>query len=560
MYRNIEHMSIVYDKQYQHDRQILNKQHSIKLKDEGDLTEMFCKKMFLDTMTNMVSKEVCFKDEYQHFIFKFQYIINKVFNDLIGLYILNTTNEGKKLAKDDILFLYKGGTTMKLLYNKYTNIMKEKGLDAFFDNIIKNFERSDSDYSILINPKINEEKCGISFKQIYRDINWLVTIALDVIRNIFNNYPNIIVPLNLITDDILREKIKEQNKMIDLINNSDRKCTNINNIQKIIGIEFKGRTIMAHGEQIPNLTENMIDNTFASYEEPDNKEFINTKAIATARADFLMSLDENNAKYYKEISQNKNDIYLSINEANEYINNGVYAYFSLQRLKINFIIYYKSIDGKYGYFYSPSELVDVSILKKEASGLSVFFKHKDQEYITYQYKLGTDPNSPVLNYSSYTIYGHISDLMFTLFDVSKYPWDDAKYIKRLKRILFFIILELVIYTKKSLYIINLIKGFLKNVHNMKLMISHAESELHKVKNKEYLGTFIFFDKMKKLTEYDDYTAQYNKMKIMNDEMIMLLNFITQVPEQEYIEDIHIPMLGGYKKKALKYIKKLKINM
>jgi hypothetical protein len=419
------------------------------------------KKRFLDLMTSLIAKEVCFNDSNQKYINRFQLLVNSIFEKNIENYINLRNAQGTKLEKESIIFLYKGGTTMKILYKKYEKELVDDGFEKFFKNLVKEFERSDSDYSILIRPDITIEKNGISFEQIYYDINILTYECLKLIRQYFEEYPNYFVPLDLINDNIILEKINEMNNTLESIKRDNKECTNIHKIKKFIGISYLNKNVFLPGTNISSLDKNSFDDTFINnkdmmYDKERNKSFINNKYVDSRVSDFAMSITKNNNKYYRKLYKEKtNNIYVSLNESNEYNNNGILAYFSLQRIKLNFIAYYISENGKVGFFDCPSELVDVSILKKQASGLPMFFEHVKEEYKVYNY----DETELDFNFSSYSIFGHISDLIFTLFDVSKYPWDDAKYKKRIRRLIFFVILELVINIKRKSLLKQLVVNF-----------------------------------------------------------------------------------------------------
>lgn len=556
-----------YDKE---DRQVLKKEKDgiiIPENEENKKKEfllMQCKKTFLDLMTSMVAKEVCFNDKYQNYVGKFQFIVNKVYEENISNYMKFKINKGAKLNDNDILFLYKGGTTMKIVYEKYKKILKDNGFDDLFDNLIKYFERSDSDYSILINPNLTKEKNNISFEEVYYDINILSYNCLDLLRNIFYSFKNKFVPLHMITNEILKDKINEMNNVLEQMKTNSKECTNVNNIKEFIGLTFMDRNVFLKNIDKNIVSEN-IDLTFSSIEDgvqrKKYKDFIKNGYISSKTNDFIMSLTNDGKKYYRQIQKKeKKDIYLSLNESNEYNNNGALAYFSLHRLKINFVAYYIANNGKVGFFYTPSELVDVSILKKQASGLTLFYNHANMEYMNYNYE------NPKLkfNFKSYSIYGHINDLIFTLFDVSEYPWDDAKYKKRIKRLMFFVLLELAIHIKdndilKKLFIS--IKSINKNNRNIS-EISNIKQIINKYNY--HLASINFFEKLEKLvknagnnleykTKYDEFFSEINT--IIN---YINLNNLNSNILKNLKEDNKIVFLGGdYYRKYLKYTLKNK---
>jgi hypothetical protein len=127
----------------------------LNVKDILNICKKETRKYFDDITTN-----VFFTEENQDNIFRFQYMVNNLFNKMIIQSIdeINrNTPEGKiKLKNTDIIFLYKGGTTLKIIYDKYKDIFKNTNNDRFFEELKPYFKRSDSDYVIMINPFIDE--------------------------------------------------------------------------------------------------------------------------------------------------------------------------------------------------------------------------------------------------------------------------------------------------------------------------------------------------------------------------------------------------------------------
>ena len=572
------------------ERQVLKKIEGIELPQSNEKTEdgkdmafvlNQCKKRFLDVMTSLVAKEVCFNDVNQEYINRFQLLVNNIFEKNIQKYIELKISEGCKLDKESILFLYKGGTTMKILYKKYEKDLKNDGFENFFVNLIREFERSDSDYSILINPNINEKQNGISFERVYYDINIISYQCLSLLRTYFELYPNHFVPLNLINDGIILKKIDEMNETLKSIKENNKECTNIHKIKQFIGINYFNNNVFLPGTDISSLDKNTLDTTFISNKEHifDNKrvkDFIESKIVNSRVNDFAMSITTNNNKYYRKLFKDiDSQIYISLNESNEYDNNGILAYFSLHRIKINFVAYYISEDNKIGFLDCPSELVDISILKKQASGLPLFFEHVENEYKVYSYEASNLP----FNYSSYSIFGHINDLIFTLFDVSPYPWDDAKYKKRIRRLIFFVILELVINIKKK----SLLKQIIVNFKTLNYYGSQLDSDredfdkmlklilniLNDHPEKDKLASLTFFNRIYKLTRNEYLKNNTDKANNFFEGMKDLMDLI--VPSElniddEYKENTELDFLGGDNKYYQKYLKyktkylKLKKNL
>lgn len=558
-------------------RQVIKKVGGVQLPDSDDpkrdLGLMQCKKAFLDLMTNMVARETCFKDDNQMYIARFQKLVNTIFYRNIQKYIDYKREKGAILGNNDILFLYKGGTTMKIIFNKYKSILVPKNFNNIFNYLSGDFERSDSDYSILINPDITLENNKVSFEEIYYEVNKLSYLCLIGIRFVFQQLPNYFVPLDLITEDIIKRKLDEMNKSeLPKVKARDS-CTNVQNINKFIGLSYLGKSYFAPDSPIPNLTREMVDTTFINKNQEllDRdmriQEFIDNKCLDTKVPDFMMSLtDDNIHKYYRKYEANlKNDMYVSLNESNEYDNNGTLAYFSLHRVKINFVAYYISNDGKFGFFDCPSELIDVSILKKMASGLPLFYGHVEKEQLTYKYS----SDEITLNYNSYSLYGHINDLILVLFDVAAYPWEDNKYKKRINRIMFFVLLELCINIKKHALLKQLLvfirslsyygaNNALENINNMKQILFEIIKILN---NNGHFAAESFFERLLKLT-----SANLEDPQILEkfQEFFSKINaFMRQIEINQILpveiddENTNLTFLGGgvddiYYRKYLKY--------
>ncbi len=416
--------------------------------------ESLCKKNFADIMTNFISSEKSFADERQENITRFQLLINKTYTTAIAHYrnrLKETTNP--TIQETDILFIYKGGTTMKLLFDKYQPIFNKL---SSFDEIKEFFLRSDSDYGIFINPTLE------NFDEVYININKISTLCLNFIRTQINNNPDFFVPLSIINIDDIRRQVQKMNDKLDEMKEEPGKtpyCDSIRNIARFIGMSYLGNHEFL--EDIPELNNNNTDNFFSKNDLDSTamEEFKNHHHINTTRSDFYLTYADGNydQKILGTFNRTKNDIYLTVNEANEYpgINDAITA-FCLHRLKINFIVYYKTKPDengvvKYGYFSCPSELVDVSIMKQTSNDLRLIYQNINYEFIDYNYILKqnvTFKNQLKIIFKSYSTYGHISDLCLILFIQNNKPWDNNKYAKRLNRLLYFIILEIMSFGQK----------------------------------------------------------------------------------------------------------------
>lgn len=515
--------------------------------DAADTFKLFlCKKMLYDVMTETVVK-YCFPDTNQRYIAHFIGLINQTFNQALADYRKNNN-----LGENQLLFIYKGGTPMKILFDKYKKILAKHHTEQLFNELTENFKRSDSDFSIYIDPTLT------NFNDVYYDINKMTYDLLVDIRNIIITNGDIFIPFSTIDRNALTNAIHELNNVITKVkNDSKTECTNLTIIDEIIGISYKDNSYFT--EKIPdNFQTSMVDDSFSTISENVKTQFINNKTMSPHKKDFSITFNDQYQKVMQSItSPDTSDIYISINETNEYNTSNVIADFSLQRMKLNFIVYYKTVDGKYGFVSCPAELIDISILKRESTGLQIFYEHIDLEKKIYAYQY----HNLHINYVGYSIYGHINDLLFALFDVSKYPWDDAKYKKRIRRLCFFAFLELFTNFKRSpkliLILINKMRELfgltseLRNSPEIIFLLKKKADEIAIITSnlKKPIATSNFFTKLIKIYNDPTFMTFIDKYEEMTSEILKIFNLIFVeekiVIENEgtsYVETV--PAIGG----------------
>ena len=77
----------------------------------------------MDLMTEFINTDVLFSESKQNNIIRFQYIVNTFFTKIRDEYVkqINLISS-TKISNDDIIFMYKGGTPMKILFERYSNL------------------------------------------------------------------------------------------------------------------------------------------------------------------------------------------------------------------------------------------------------------------------------------------------------------------------------------------------------------------------------------------------------------------------------------------------------
>jgi len=495
------------------------------LSKEDRFTKMGCNKKFLDIVTDLVSKESVFSDNNELYIARFQYLVNTIYNSFIDKYkLMNGLNEL------DIVFLYKGGTTIKILFEKYKNVFTELKMDKFIDIVQSSFKRSDSDYTIFINNTLSD------FTKHYLNINKISSYLLQLCRQIINNHPNEIVPFNSINSNNISSTLNHIIQQLnEYIANSGDRCAQLLEMDEIIGLSFNDvHVINANFNRVPSL-----------------------------RTDSVITWNKHNPEEQLiiHIDNEPDNLYLSYNETHEYEcgnpsnqTKGQGDKFMLHRMKINFVLYYKH-NGLIKTLNCPSELIDVSIAKHNSNDLFFFSQHKDLEIMDYHYNHN---DSFCVNYKSYSIYGNVIDLLLILFYSPRVPWESKKYDKRINRLLFFLVLDIFEAYKNDHNKINTLIKTLKDLCNTSLVrnelqIKHKLQSLIKLSDELPNRSFVqlFFEINRLLPQLNNITDKQNYDTFMS----YFSNALQSVHINSNV-DIqftgNVPMLGGFHYKYLKY--------
>lgn len=440
----------------------------------NDLDEFAQKKIFYDFNTEFISKDVIFTDNKQNLIFKFQYLISNFFNKFIKMYI-----DKNNLFQDDIVFIFKGGTFMKILFEKYKYLLKFN--ENFIDNNKKYFQRSDSDYSLYINPKFNKSE----YTNHYYFMNVLTYNILNKIKFFIDNNLDEMLPINKIDNLSLKLHL---DKINDFFKNNKNKLPFFKDIEEFIGISICNNNYF--NEIIPdkpnvemlsiNKKINQINylsssryisflndygefddfndiNNFDDFDDINNEIDLNysksknkmnffktNKYIGVERNSFYITpVQINNIKtFYPGLFNisapeqiNKSGLFQYYNETNRFKTDAIRShlkklnYFILHRIKINIILYYKK-KNTFGFFSSPSELIDIPIVSYGDFKKKIYFPETIEKYINTNNKVN-------LLFNSYTLNGVIDDLINSVFAELEMPWDIIKFDKKIFRLSFF---------------------------------------------------------------------------------------------------------------------------
>jgi hypothetical protein len=539
--------------------------YDIKKKSSEILDDFNQKKKFYDLNTEFISRDKIFVDSKQDLIFKYQYLINNFFNKYVNEYI-----KKNNLETDDLLFIYKGGTFMKILFQKYDDVLKSN--KQFMKMNEDYFKRSDSDYALLINPKFDRNE----YTKHYYWMNVMTYNILNKITSFIDENISDILPINEIKEEDLKNQLEKANKL--LWDDRDReqvekqkRLTYFDGVKEFIGISIGDKTYMK--EKIPDnfhlkilKSTSLTDNSTIKYNNKyvDKSEFMKkNKHIPIQRNPFYITIKEESKKYYQALCNIdkvplNTGVYQYYNETNRFVSNvgTEINYFTLHRVKLNIILYFKTwskyeTNVAYGFFQAPSELIDIPISTYDDYKKNLNFDLHIQKYEN------TIDNKNMVFYS-YSIFGLIDDICKAIFVEYEFPWDANKYEKKINRLVYFFL----IYLNNSYSNWDEIKTKLEEYFNNNFDISKS-----KLSFKTYGDKDISEDKLyDKIFKY--LSAVNNRVKASNNpEFVKNMDKIKQIflsnlnmfVHEEIPDDISetgsepVPYLKKYLKYKQKYL-------
>jgi len=485
---NLDNMSNIVD-------HIINESGSIKMFNPKSNILDFEKKIdvseskdaeFRNKMTDFINNEFFNTDKLLYnFIKNFMELMNKTLDEyiqkktpkLIDKYSLQSSFT----LVGNVIFILKGGNTLKAIMEKY--ISKQAGIVGEYIHEIygKYFKRSDLDFQLIIYPffTYDDNLNKKIYNEIVEDLKILSCYVLNRFRNSF---------FSKLSDTFgyykcnTNTKHKLLKKLLEDLNNGDF-------FKKIQGQDQKDKFIEKYGEEnkhylnmkFTNINFDEVNsnydimNNFLSIKNDSSKTLLNeeilniinnqlSNELINSRRDLFIEVDKEvrvkkmieliYSNIDKEIQNklfnnkdNRSEFYISLME------NLVFGTvhkakgpkktsFGLARLKVNFLVNLETTDNKYGIINIPSELIDISIAYYDDHKIKSGFAGRKQIKDLYTKYDFSNSNVEKFSFWSYNISSFIHDLHVILFDDVSLPWNDKKYEKRLYRILFFSIIQI----------------------------------------------------------------------------------------------------------------------
>jgi hypothetical protein len=509
------------------------------------------KKTFNDMMTSFITFDLL--DSKKDLIFNFQYLVNSFFKKTISKYIKkNNKNE------DDIIFMYKGGTIMKNLYDKYKVLFNS---DELFNKLQSNFKRSDSDYSVLINNDLDE----LTYRDIYYDIYIINYNILHKIKFFLLNerYTDYLLPFQYINQSNSSNVLKEMNKKLQ----ENRETFDyFKDVDEFIGISINNKLFL---EEIPNNS--FIYSLQNNKYKTDNKTpyFVNDASKKDFFLTWLNESDINSVSSQDIASINKYNLYHSIND-NIFFNSKTPnkdVNFSLQRIKFNTVIFFKTkkINNQifYGKMNCPSEIVDLSLTSYND------YKLKDLDFKKHIKTYYFNNNNNQVMFKSYSLVGFIHDIIGAVFGDNTYPWDAIKYEKKINRVAFLLCIYIYNVFKSEnniniIFIIDKIIKILKNTLKQNI-IESIQNDINSINDEVIKEILMYIFEIKTNINTDKNKIKFNEMinLILNINALFLNNLKNNIKDNIITgfnaSEEEMKYLKKYLKYKQKYLDLLKKN-
>jgi hypothetical protein len=435
-------------------------------------------------LTDVVVNEFLQSDDE---IFNTLIIVNDMFTYSIKEYI-----RLKKLRKEelgypgDIFFTFKGGNILRVIFNELLKEMHGSVTKLLEDYYSPYFKRSDADFTIYINPKLD------NYDEIFEDMTNLSFYVQSHLRKFFSIHLEKYFTFYRLNNDeqkkILKKTLDKMNSIHALTDETNDDFYN----GKFVGLEHAN---------VSHFTNNNYNSVNITHKKIGTYRKLVT-GNTTARHDYSMQvIDKNNPntkvmfnlndgktrRRKKRHSNNKNNMYIG-NNLLEFVTAGknkMKMKFALVRTKINFVAHMEKDGNKYR-INIGGEFLDCSIIHRDSTQIGPFFKNVKYGIRDYVIK---GPSGTEMHLKGYSLRDLTEDLYLILFKVVDKPWMDEKYYKRIKRLFLMYLLDILI--KIDVYDrLEYIDDFIENV-----LISYNTNEFENISKftEKYMDRNLFMN-------------------------------------------------------------------
>lgn len=300
---------------------------------------------------------------------------------------LKTYRQERNIKPSQLFFIFKGGNILRIIAHQFLAELPSYAKLEIEEFYAQFFKRSDNDFGIYLDPKVPK------YEDIYDELSTLSYYLQVEIRTIILSDTTTYFDYSRYNDHFKRKVLNGW-------------------LSKFGAIEGKNYVDIYLSNGGHDSTTMFTKMDFGQPERQVAK--VNLGDYGT-----VMKVTHNNALEFAG-------------------NEGVVRKFNLTRTKLHFTL--KEQDGSTQAV--EGELIDVSIGHKDDTGIKHFFEHPEGQIVTYTL---THPDTDIkLSFDSYSIKYLTEDLEGILFLSFEVPWEDAKYVKRLNRLMYIYFIDVFI--------------------------------------------------------------------------------------------------------------------
>lgn len=414
-----------------------------------------------DVASDIVSIEFLNSDQS---FYSFFVLVFSSFETALELY-----SQRKGIDPGKIRFVYKGGNVMRIVATQFINQLPGKARQTLFGEYAQFFKRSDSDFSITIDPGIE------NYEEVFGQVSSLSYLLQDMIRSEIDRGLENFFDFFLFSE---RHQKRILAKYLEKFNQLEGFENSFRGLGVADVFVFEGRGKRTDPDRAPAAGSK--DDTTIRFDRP------NEDPLTPDRKVFLAPIPRQTKGSQKSLMT------ITHNDSLDFFTNDFRARFNLTRTKINFFLLPKgktaaNVVGPLGDVQQDSgaggllkvrgELIDVSVphreddsyrwlaeranrwsgdkkknTKKSAAAVDVLKDYtlkfeKGLCFLVGAKETVGSPSECVFTFKSLSVKTLARDVSIVLFNQQTFPWGDPKYQKRLNRLFLFVFVDIFIVFK-----------------------------------------------------------------------------------------------------------------
>lgn len=327
-------------------------------------------------------------------LFRFMKVVYGTFTRALAMY-----RQRRGLTHPQLFFVYKGGNILRIISKEFLLELPAQASREIVDFYSQFFRRSDSDFSIYVDPRID------NYDEVFHETTLLAYLLQYDIRHRFDEslpeYFSLFRYIPSYQSTILHP-------YIDKFNERRPEGDNDPFVNFRIGEAIADPTGRRFAYRANDDTTMVFYDLDEDWLTPVRKAAVGV--ITAPPRGTTMTITHNNTL--------------------DFAAQDIRVKFNLTRTKFIFTLLRASGKTK----NVGGELIDVSVPHRDSSTLMHFYD--DLQNNIASYTLRYQNGQPPLRFNSYALSYLAHDLEYILFDVAPYPWLDAKYQKRLNRLFY----------------------------------------------------------------------------------------------------------------------------